>query len=214
VNNTPIGTIEGVAPYARLAWQKIWGNNFLELGGVFMYAALNEANLAIPGTNNYTDYGIDANYQYSNGNHLFAVDTNLLQQQMNLGASYGAGLASKEWNNLTQFRIAGDYYYKNTYGFTMAFNDTFGSQDNALYAPAPVIGSANGSPNYKSITWEADWVPFGKDASSVWDFEHNFKFGLQYTDYLEFNGGTSNYDGFGHNASGNNTIYLYVWTAW
>jgi len=214
VNNTPIGTIEGVAPYARLAWQKVWGNNFLELGGVFMYAALNEANLGIPGTNNYTDYGIDANYQYSNGNHLFAVDTNLLQQQMNLGASYGAGLASKEWNNLTQFRIAGDYYYKNTYGFTMAFNDTFGSQDNALYAPAPVIGSANGSPNYKSITWEADWVPFGKDASSVWDFEHNFKFGLQYTDYLEFNGGTSNYDGFGHNASGNNTIYLYVWTAW
>jgi|BEDMetMinimDraft_2_1075160.scaffolds.fasta_scaffold00574_8 hypothetical protein len=209
-----IGHIEGVAPYVRLAWQKIWGNNFLEIGGVLFGAALQEANVIGPGTNDYYDYGIDANYQYQLGNHTFAIATNLIQQQMNLGASYAAGQASKEWNDLTQFRIMGDYYYKNTYGFTLAFNDTFGSHDALLYAPAPLVGSANGSPNYKSITAELDWVPFGKSADTVWDFEKNLKIGLQYTAYLEFNGGTSNFDGYGHNASGMNTLYLYAWLAW
>jgi hypothetical protein len=28
-----------------------------------------------------------------------------------------------------------------------------------------------------------------------------------------FNGGTTNYDGFGHDASGNNTLFLYAWLA-
>jgi hypothetical protein len=28
-----------------------------------------------------------------------------------------------------------------------------------------------------------------------------------------FNGGTKNYDGFGDNASGNNTLFLYAWLA-
>lgn len=218
INNPPIGRIEGVAPYVRLAWQKIWGNNFLEVGGVLFGAALAEggqlAPTLMPGTNDYYDYGIDMNYQYQSGNHTFAIATNLLQQQMNLGASYASGLASKEWNNLTQFRIMGDYYYKNTYGFTLAFNDTFGSHDALLYAPAPIVGSADGSPNYKALTAEIDWVPFGKSAETVWDFEKNLKIGLQYTAYFEFNGGTTNFDGYGHNASGMNTLYLYAWLAW
>jgi hypothetical protein len=41
----------------------------------------------------------------------------------------------------------------------------------------------------------------------------NTKLGAQYTLYRKFNGRTHNYDGAGRDASGNNTLYIYVWTA-
>lgn len=214
-NTTSLGFIQGAAPYVRAAWQKQWGANFLELGGLFFYApTAGQDGYGLPGYNAFYDYGIDANYQYTNGDHLFAVATNFLQQQADLSGAQGAGLASSKSNTLNQFRIMGDYYYQNTYGATLAFNDTFGTHDSLLYSPSPVLGSANGSPNSKAITFELDWVPFGKSADSGWALEKNLKLGVQYVDYLEFNGGTHNYDGFGHNASGNNTLYVYLWTAW
>ena len=143
----------------------------------------------------------------------FFGDHDRVAQQAQLDAMRNAGLAGKAYNEVENFRIMGDYYYKNTYGFTMAYNGTWGTSDKTLYSPASVVGSANGSPNTQSLIWEADWVPFGKSADTVWDFEKNLKIGLQYTDYLEFNGGTNNFDGFGHNASGMNTLYLYLWMA-
>ena len=79
-----------------------------------------------------------------------------------------------------------------------------------MYAPAPVSGSANGKPNSNAFILEADWVPFGKADSWGAPFA-NLKVGLQYTIYTRFNGGTTNYDGFGRNASGNNTLFLYAW---
>ena len=49
-------------------------------------------------------------------------------------------------------------------------------------------------------------MPFGKDNS--WGRPlANLKLGIQYTIYTKFNGGTKNYDGFGDNASGNNTLF-------
>jgi len=40
------------------------------------------------------------------------------------------------------------------------------------------------------------------------------KLSLQYTAYSKFNGGSSNYDGFGRNASDNNTAYALLWFAY
>jgi len=39
----------------------------------------------------------------------------------------------------------------------------------------------------------------------------NLKLGIQYTIYTLLNGGPKNYDGFGRDASGNNTLFLYAW---
>jgi hypothetical protein len=41
----------------------------------------------------------------------------------------------------------------------------------------------------------------------------NTRIGLQYTGYSKFNGGSSNYDGSGRKASGNNTLFAFVWLA-
>jgi hypothetical protein len=72
-------------------------------------------------------------------------------------------------------------------------------------------GSIKGSPDSTSFTVEADWVPFGK-ADSFWHPFVNWKLGLQYTWYTEFNGSGKNYDGFGRAASDNNTVFLFLWT--
>jgi hypothetical protein len=59
---------------------------------------------------------------------------------------------------------------------------------------------------------QLDWTPFGKEDSwgQPWA---NLRLALQYTGYTRFNGGSTNYDGFGRNASNNNTLYLLGWVA-
>ena len=83
---------------------------------------------------------------------------------------------------------------------------TNGSVDTSLYGAgeAPgVVTSTNGSPNTSGWMAEFNYVPW-----------LNTKLSLQYTAYNKFNGGTSNYDGFGRNASDNNTAYALVWIAY
>ena len=41
----------------------------------------------------------------------------------------------------------------------------------------------------------------------------NVRVALQYTGYLRFNGGNDDYDGFGHSAADNNSLFLFLWTA-
>ena len=63
----------------------------------------------------------------------------------------------------------------------------------------PVSGSLNGSPNSNGVILELDYMP-------PWKYLYT-KFTLQYVIYNEFNGAGTNYDGFGRNASDNNTLY-------
>ena len=59
---------------------------------------------------------------------------------------------------------------------------------------------------------QADWVPWGKLQSPAQPWM-NLRLGVQYTAYDKFNGGDRNYDGFGRNASDNNTLYVFAWLA-
>ena len=126
--------------------------------------------------------------------------------------SFNAGTSSKSYNQLQQVRVTLTYYYQQTYGLNFGWQNTWGSANPLLYAPAPVTGSANGKPNSNAFILEADWVPFGK-ADSLWRPLANLKLGLQGTIYTRFNGGTGNYDGFGRNASGNDTLFAFAWFA-
>ena len=84
----------------------------------------------------------------------------------------------------------------------MGYFSTTGGSDPVLYAAAPVVGSANGSPNTNGYILEVNYLPW-----------LNTKLQAQYVGYQKFNGGTTNYDGSGRNASNNNTLYLLVWIA-
>ena len=157
--------------------------------------------------------GFDATYQRTFGSDTLAIAANILFEQQTLGASFDAGISANASNWLNQFRIAASYYWNNTYGFTLAYNAVYGSTDPGLFAPAPLIGSANGSPNSQAIIAQFDWTPFGKTTTDPGYPWLNVRVGLQYTHYLQFNGGTTNYDGFGRNASNNDTILLFTWLA-
>jgi len=210
-----LGAISGGAPYFRVADQHTWGHNYFQIGAMAMNIPLQQ----IPGNpdpsaeNNYFDWGFDATYQHTSGSNTFTITANLLFEQQALAASFASGASANASNSLDQFRIAASYFWDNTWGFTLGYTSISGSTDTGLFAPAPLTGSANGSPNSQAFIAEIDWTPFGKTTEDPGYPWLNLRVGLQYTFYLQFNGGTLNYDGFGRNASDNDTLLLFSWLA-
>lgn len=54
-------------------------------------------------------------------------------------------------------------------------------------------------------------MPFGEDDSSAHPWV-NLKLGAQYMCYTDYDGASSNYDGFGRSAANNNVFLRYAWT--
>lgn len=145
-------------------------------------------------TNKYRDVAFDTQYQYIGDQSIYSVQGVYIREKQQLDAIAG------EANTLTTMRVGGSYFYQRKYGGSLGYFSTTGTTDTALYAPGSVFGSANGSPDSKGWVAELDYVPW-----------QNIKIALQYTAYNRFNGGGSNYDGSGRNASDNNTMYLLGW---
>jgi hypothetical protein len=230
LDGTASNVVDGASPYWRLAYEHQWGNNSIEFGGygtqVKLFpgggSPLAPAVLSGP-TNRFTDKGLDAQYQFIGDQHSFTLAGTRIHESMSLDASFAAGTAANVANSLTTTRLWGTYYFRRQYGATLARFSTKGSADALLYpainpfaaanlapacagAPAPgacgVASSASGSPDTNGWVFELDYVPW-----------MNTKLSLQLTRYGSFNGGTGNYDGFGRNASDNNTLFLLGWVA-
>jgi hypothetical protein len=218
LNDAPFGSTAGIAPYFRAAYEWNWKQQSAHVGGLIFHSDFNPATAAFSassamGRNDYTDVAIDAGYQFlGNLTHIFTADGIYTHESQNLEAAFNAGQASQAGNELQQIRLALTYYYKQTYGATFAWQYTWGNTNPLLNAPAPVGGSANGQPNSNAFMLEADWVPFGKSDSIAAPWV-NLKVGIQAIAYTKFNGGTTNYDGFGRNANANDTIFLFSWLA-
>jgi hypothetical protein len=211
-----IGSSTSPAPYARAAYEWQWGSSAAHVGALFMHADVNPAtdNFVTSnafGTDHYTDYAVDASYQFlGDGTHIATVQGIYTYESQNLKGSAGANGITGSTYNLNQFRANASYWYQNEYGFTLGWQKSWGPANPVLFA---VTGAptANNKPNSNAIILEADWVPFGKD-TSLWAPFMNLKVGIQYTIYTQFNGGNSNYDGAGTSAGANNTLLLYAWT--
>ena len=66
------------------------------------------------------------------------------------------------------------------------------------------------------MIFDAAYMPFSKGAPGP-DKQFNLRLGVQYTKYMQLYGGNNNFgpvatDGT-QNASGNDTLFLYAWTA-
>ena len=210
-----VGYIAGGAPYFRLAYQHAWGNNFLEIGGLVMDIPYQQvAGIAnTSAENEYVDWGLDAMYERTYGPDILAITANYLFETQNLGATFGARLSSNSSDTLDQFRITATYAWNGATEFSLAYIDTWGSTDAKLYPAAPLTGSADHSPNSQTIIAQVDWAPWGNNTNH-WGYPWlNVRVGVQYRYYLQFNGGTTNYDGFGRNATDNNTVLIFtVWS--
>jgi hypothetical protein len=204
--------VNGVAPYYRVAYQLSAGSHYFSAGTFGLDVKL-QPDPTSPATNRYTDVGFDAQYQFANeGPHAVQVNFANIHERQNLAASFAAGNATNPKDSLNQLRLDAGYTYSQTWGGTLGLFDLTGSGDAALYAPSLLTGSLSGSPGSRGYIAQLEYVPFGKANSWARPWL-NARIGLQYSGYLKFNGGASNYDGFGRAASQNNSLFLFYWLA-
>jgi hypothetical protein len=201
---TPTDTVvDGAVPYWRVALQHQWGRHSCELGTYGLTADIYPESKSHGPTDNFTDVAIDAQYQYISKKHVFSGATTWIHEDQDWDASFRLGDAARQTASLDTFKINFNYYYRSylgTVGGTLSYFSITGDSDHLLYAPNPVDGSRTGSPDSNGWILEADYL-----------FRERYKFSLQYTIYDRFNGSHSNYDGFGRDASDNNTLFALVW---
>lgn len=206
INVDPENKIDGTAPYWRLAYTKDRPKDAWSLGVLGMSADIRPGYM--PGaTDKRNDIGVDASYQFlGNRKHILTLNTAYIHEHNKLGASDPGNKAS-----LNRFDLAAAYYYDETYGLNLGLFDIRGTGNHALYPNTwDGLGSANGKPDSRGYIVQADWTPFGKGGDRSWT---NLRLGLQYTGYTKFNGASHNYDHAGRDASDNNTLFAFLWTA-
>ena len=201
-------TINGLAPYWRLAYESRWDRNSLSVGTYGIVVKMHPGNvdaqgnpLALRGvTDRYRDVAFDTQYQFIGENHIFSLLSTYIDEKQSLDASATNGLASNANNDLKSFKITGEYSYQRTIGGALGFFTTSGSSDATLYPAGDVVGSQTNSPDSRGFVAEVNYLPW-----------LNTKLQLQYVRYEKFNGLANNYDAAGRNAADNDTLYALAW---
>lgn len=216
--------VDGAAPYWRLALERRWKNHFFSVGTYGMQADLFPDGHESGPTNRFTDIALDAQYQFLGtiqaeqmqgqmqmdmatmphpGKNIISAQTTWIHESQDWIAGVPLGQAANPSGSLNTFRMNWNYYYRShrgDIGGSIGYFSTTGKTDPLLYSSSPVDGSRTGSPNSSGLVLEADYRPW-----------HKTRISLQYTMYRKFNGTHSDYDGFGRNASDNNTFYALLW---
>jgi hypothetical protein len=191
--------ISGAAPYWRFAWQQSWGLNYLEVGtyGIYVSSTPN----AVSGLDDrFFDPALDLQYERPFGNDALTVHSTYIHERSNLHATFDAGGSAFARHHLDTFKLDGTYHIHGRYTTTLGGFKTTGNVDPVFFAANAISGSANGSPDSTGYTAQFAFWPM-----------QNIDISIAYTGYTKFNGGTTNYDGSGRNASDNNTTYLALW---
>ncbi len=199
--------IDGNAPHLRFAWEKNVGPHSFEIGTHVLRADIfpDPQNLNGP-TDRFTDYVLDGQYQYGAGAHLFSLHAFYDHEKRSWDATFPAGMASNPSDKLNTFKASAHYWYQRKYGGGIGYFDYRGDTDEMKYAMADepsAQGNALGSPNTRGWMAEVNWLPLAN--------AQNLKLGLRYTAYSKFNGASNDYNGFGRNASDNNSWFAYIW---
>jgi len=204
--------IKGLAPYGRLKLQHDFGPHYVSAGLIGMTAEVEPGGDSSAGTDRYTDYGVDATYQFNNnGPHMFTADLRYIHEKQELDASYALQAASITSNHLNSFKADLGWVYQQTYALSTGAFIINGDQDNFVPDATRVVytDSIDDVPESTGYILQAEYIPFGKgDPMTSWT---NLRLGLQYTYYTKFNGDADDYDGAGRSAQDNNTLYAFVW---
>ncbi|MHB1213950.1 MAG: cytochrome C [Thiobacillus sp.] len=192
------GVLDSPATYWRLGYFSDIGKQNWSVGLFGLNAALRPDRRGGP-SNRYNDIGADASYQFlGTRRHVGTVNARYTREHQKRNAAVAALEADKLKGSLNEFQINASYYYNQTWGVTAGHFAINGSNDGTLY-------DTTGSPDSSGYVLQADWTPFGKEASwgAPWA---NVRLGLQYTMYDTFDGTRSH-------AGDNDTSYLFAWTS-
>ena len=209
VDANETGILSSAATYARVGYEKNYGDQNFQIGAVAFFPSLYPGGDNSAGTSDrYTDLGLDASYQFmGSGENVVQVNARYTNEQQSLDATYALGGASRPDETLQDIRATVSYYWRNQIGGSVNYFDTWGSVDPLLYAD-----NQTQKPDSTGFTFQIDVTPFGNSPSSLGP-RANLRVGLQYTIYSKFDGAGSNYDGLGHNASDNDALRLFTWFA-
>ena len=217
----PIGdTLNGVAPYRRLALEPHWGDHYLMIGTFGMYGQVVPGYVTGYGTDNYTDIGFDSQYQYDGDKYSVTVKLSDIMEYQRLNASYALGAATNLDDRLNSFKANASFVWDHTYSLSAGYFNFSGTKDCDLYGVGcgASPGGLSNSPDGDGLIFDVAYLPFSH--GSPWPYStYNARIGVEYTQYLHLYGGTNNFDGMigtpgaggTHNASGNNTLFLYAW---
>jgi len=232
--NAPRTFLRGLNPYWRLAWNREWGPHSLMVGTGGMFARVYE-DPNDPGTiDRYLDWSVDSQYQYLLDPHAVTFQFVYARNRHGYPNAQGGqpvAFVDAAGNPLapTRYKTRSDllrakvsYVYQARYGGSLSAFGLHGTSNTANissgYDPAtlsitadpaaaapslPVNGNLTGSPGTRGWTVEAFWMPV-----------QYVRIGAQYTAYSRYNGSATNYDGFGRNASDNNSLFVYMWMAY
>ena len=228
--------LQGNAPYLRAAWNLAWGASTLMIGGSTMTSRVYDDPASPDPTtlHRFRDSSVDAQYQWLLDPHaltLQAVATRQLHRYPDFLAGQVPAFVDAQGNPLPPsspsdvlrlLRTKASYTWRATYGGSVAYFDLSGTTNtlnqssgydpltgtittsSAAAAPSTrVNGNLTGNPRTTGETLEAYWLPW-----------QNLRIGAQYTFYQRYNGSARNYDGFGRNASDNDSLFVYAWFAY
>ncbi len=210
IDPTSPGQIDGAAPYARIVYQKNYGDQNFAVGGFLFAASIFPGRVYSAGTTDrYTDLGLDASYQRNMPEKsTLTLNMRYTHEDQNLRASQILGASQYGSDTLQDFRLDTSYYYRGKVGATVGFFDTWGSRDPVLYSANRTL-----TPDSRGMLFQIDGTPFG-EGGSPFGPRFNVRVGIQYTVYTQFNGAANDYDGLGHNASANNSVRVFTWLAY
>ena len=207
------GSIHGVAPYDRIAYQRDVGGGTFELGGNVLKASIYPGRDKSSGlTDRYVDWGLDASYLGTLGNSdSLSAMVRFEHENANLRASCALGLIGdgSDTNcahyHLNEWRAAIRYTRRDRLGITLSPFSISGSRNFNLY-------EANGLPDSNGLMGQVDYT-FWPSGGSPFGPLVNARVGIQYTLYGKFNGRRQNFDGIGTNAPDNNALRAFAWIA-
>ncbi len=204
------GNIRGTAPYARIAYQKNFGDKNFEVGAFGLWASLYPGrDQSVGVADHYSDTGLDASFQYFPPNKdVITVNGRYTHESQRLDASQALGLSQNRTDALNDIRLDASYYWRNQIGGTVGAFNTWGSADTLLYAD-----NRTSKPDSSGFIFQLDGTPFGAGGSPLGP-RFNMRVGVQYTLYTRFDGAGPNFDGSGRNASDNNTFRVFTWLAY
>jgi hypothetical protein len=200
--------MNGAAPYWRAVYQLPKDPHYFSLGTFGMDVKV-QPDRTVPDINRFTDIGVDATYQYTpDGPNAVLATASIIHERQDLTATFNAGGSDHSKGHLNAFRMDASYMYAQTYSAGFGLFDITSGTDLTYYGN--LTGSIYGKADTRGYIVQLEYVPFGKAQSwaNPWV---NVRLGVQYTGYLRFNGGTTNYDGSGRSARQNNSLFLFIW---